>query len=157
MRNRATDTRTGHLDAGRRAGVTFQGWYAGTANHNFVTLQMIEAAAWDDDRRAADPLRNPKIEEFDFGKLVAQFDQARAVNPVLDRWSLMNGLLSAHLSGSDSAALGGDLAYRYAETGALTGMGLASAQTVLKDPQFGNQAQALQPLASLQDGPGRHS
>ena len=56
------------------------------------------------------------------------------------------------LSGSDTAALGGDLAHQYGSNGSLTGMNLAAAQTVFNDPQFGGTAQTLHPLQGLQGG-----
>jgi len=131
------------LDAGGGDGVTLQGWYAAPANRNFVTLQVIEGSSWDYNPWSSNTLYNKKVETFDFGKLVAQFDQARAANPSLTSWNVMNGLLSAHLSGSDTAALGGDLAYQYGMNGDLSGMGVAAAQNTLKGTNFGAQAQTL--------------
>ena len=81
------------------------------------------------------------------------FDQAGNT----DQWSIANTLLSAHLSGSDTAALGGDLAYQYNLNGTLAGIGLASAQTVINDASFGVSAQQLHPLAGLQTGTDRLS
>ncbi|HEX7636250.1 MAG TPA: hypothetical protein VF427_13355 [Noviherbaspirillum sp.] len=78
-----------------------------------------------------------------FGKLVAQFNQAQAANPKLSSWSLMNGLLDAHLAGSDSAALGGDLAYYFGTKGSLSGMDLATAISTVQDAQFGKNAQKV--------------
>jgi len=65
---------------------------------------------------------------------------------------LTNGLAQFHLSGSDTDALGGDLAYQYGENASLAGIGFNKAQDVLASPQFGTQAQTLRPLATLQDG-----
>ncbi|MCR4304001.1 MAG: hypothetical protein NUV63_07230, partial [Gallionella sp.] len=70
-------------------------------------------------------------------------------------WNLTDSLLSAHLAGSDTAALGGDLAYQYNLNGALAGIGLASAQTVMNDAGFGVSPQQLHPLAELQTGTAR--
>jgi len=42
-------------------------------------------------------------------------------------WVLTNALLDAHLAGSDTEAIGGDLAYRYGLNGGLTSIGLAQA------------------------------
>ena len=53
---------------------------------------------------------------------------------------------------SDTAALGGDLAYQYGRYGSLANVGLVGAQNVLGNAQFGVQAQTLQPLAGLQEG-----
>jgi hypothetical protein len=64
----------------------------------------------------------------------------------------MNTLLDAHLAGSDTEALGGDLAYRYGLTGSLAGLALTPAQGTLSSAQFGSAPQSLQPLAGLQEG-----
>lgn len=61
----------------------------------------------------------------------------------------MNGLLDAHLAGSDTAALGGDLASVYGSQGHVTGMDLAAAQTTVQSSQFGATAQTLQPWATI--------
>jgi hypothetical protein len=61
-------------------------------------------------------------------------------------------LTSFQLAGSDTAALGGDLAYQYGKNGTLAGMGLTAAQDVIGDSNFGTQAQTLHPLAGLQTG-----
>jgi hypothetical protein len=61
---------------------------------------------------------------------LSAFDAARAADPMIRRWAMMNALLELHLAGSDDAALGGDLAY-----------------------QFGMQAKSLRPLATLREGP----
>jgi len=58
----------------------------------------------------ADPLLNRKVERFDFSVIATAFDQALAADPALSAWSLTSKLLDAHLGGSDSEALGGDLA-----------------------------------------------
>ena len=52
-------------------------------------------------------------------------------------------MLKFHLGGSDSAAIGGDLAFQYGATGNLAGVSLAAAQQVLTDPQFGMTSQSL--------------
>jgi hypothetical protein len=97
-------------------------------------------------------LVNQKIQQFDFAALVAKFDQARAQNATLKSWNLMNGLLDAHLAGSDTEAMGGDLAYQYGHAGTLAGIGLTPAQTELRAAQFGNQTQALQPDSVIKQG-----
>ena len=89
-----------------------------------------------------------KVEQFDFAALANAFDAAGQVNG----WALTNALLSAHLSGSDTAALGGDLAYQYGKSGTLSGIGLTPAQEVLNAPQFGSGAQTLRPIQDLQQG-----
>jgi hypothetical protein len=93
-----------------------------------------------------------KVEEFNFQGLVGAFDAALAANPTLSSWALTNALTQFQLAGSDTAALGGDLAYYYGLNGTLAGIGFGKAQDVVTSTQFGAQAQALRPLASLQDG-----
>ena len=92
------------------------------------------------------------MERFDFLTLVQAFDAARAANANITRWQMMDKLLTAHLAASDSEALGGDLAYQYNLNGTLAGIGWGKAQEVVANAGFGTQAQALQPLASLQEG-----
>ena len=73
-----------------------------------------------------------------------------AADPGLSSWDLTNALLDFHLGSSDTAALGGDLAYQYALNGNLSGISVVSAHNVVDSAQFGTQAQTLQPLQSLQ-------
>jgi hypothetical protein len=92
-----------------------------------------------------------KIETFDFAALVADFDAARVANPSLTSWALTNTLISRHLTGSDSAAIGGDLAYRYNRLGSLGDISFTPGIGLLTAPEFGSSTQALQPLVGLQD------
>jgi hypothetical protein len=116
------------------------------------TMQVIAEAMQGYSQASGDPLLDDKVEWFDFGALVAAFDDARAANRNIARWSMMSELLDAHLGGSDGAALGGDLAYQYGKTGTLAGIGLPAAQSVLGAAGFGTEAQALQPQAVVTDG-----
>lgn len=95
------------------------------------------------------------MQNFDFKGLVGAFDNVRSATPTLSSWALTNALTQFHLSGSDSAALGGDLAYQYGSNGTLAGIGVAAAQQVLGETGFGGQAQTLHSLASLQVGAQR--
>lgn len=128
------------LSTGGSSQITLKDWYAAAGNQTVDKLQVVESVpywgwgqtspnGWD-------------IDTFDFKALVQQFDAARAANPKLSQWSLMNGLLDAHLSSSDSAALGGELATRYA-AGGESAISLGVAQDTLKDAHFGSQAQAV--------------
>jgi hypothetical protein len=96
-----------------------------------------------------------KVQSFDFSALVAAFDAARAANSTLTRWQMMDKLLAAHLGGSDTEALGGDLAYRYGVAGSLAGIGFDNAAAILSASQFAANGQALQPAATLQQGAHR--
>jgi hypothetical protein len=132
--------------------VTLKNWYADTDNQQFVTLQVIAEAMAGYSQSSPDPLRDDKVEAFDFGALVSAFDAARAADAMITRWEVMNALLDAHLAGSDDTALGGDLAYQYGLNGTLAGIGTGAAQDALGAAQFGAQAQQLRPLATLQEG-----
>ena len=111
-------------------------------------LQVIVEAMAVYSPDSADPLLDHKVEQFNFTALADAFDAAGQVNG----WSLTNALLNAHLWGSDTEAIGGDLAYQYGRSGTLSGIGLAPAQDVLSAPQFGSGTQALRPLQDLQQG-----
>lgn len=140
------------LDAGSGDRLTFKDWYAATPVRLVLNLQLIAEAMAGFNPAGSDPLLNRKVQSFDFQGIFGAFEAARAANPALTSWALTNALLDFHLSGSDTEALGGDLAYQYGKNGSLTGISLNSAQDIVGSAQFGAQAQALRPLASLQDG-----
>jgi VCBS repeat-containing protein len=140
------------LDAGGGDKLTFKDWYAATPVRSVLNLQVIAEAMAGFNPASTDPLLNRKVQSFDFQGIYGAFEAARAANPALTSWALTNALLDFHLSGSDTEALGGDLAYQYGKNGALTGIALNAAQDVIGSAQFGMQPQALRPLASLQDG-----
>lgn len=131
--------------------VTLKNWYANTANRSVAKLQVVIGGGSDYDAGSASAIRNRKVEQFNFDGLVGAFDQARTANPRLTSWSLSTALLDFHLGGSDSAAIGGDLAYQYATTGNLSAMSMNPALAVLGASQFGMASQSLQPAAALQD------
>jgi hypothetical protein len=80
--------------------------------------------------------------------VVSAFDAAGDPNG----WALTNQLLSQHLSGSDTDAIGGDLAYQYGRNGTLAGIGFDPAMAIMINPSFGAGVQTLQPLQDLQQG-----
>jgi len=133
--------------------MTLQNWYNGANNKSVLNLQVIAEAMIDFDANSADPLLNKKVQNFDFQGLVAAFDSAGDPN----NWALTNQLLSKHLSGSDTDAIGGDLAYQYGRNGTLAGIGFDPAIAVMSSASFGSAAQTLQPLQDLQQGPKRLS
>ncbi|MDK9725993.1 MAG: putative Ig domain-containing protein [Sterolibacteriaceae bacterium MAG5] len=145
------------LDAGNGEGMVFKNWYAATPVRGVANLQVMAEAMAGFDETSADPLLNAKVQDFDFQGLADAFDAARATTPGLTSWALSSALTQFHLSSSDSAALGGDLAYQYGRNGSLAGLGLTAAQEVMGDAAFGNQTQALRPLAGLQEGAVRLS
>jgi hypothetical protein len=147
---------TGPSTSSGQAGdqLTLQNWFTGTANRSVASLQIVlDGATYNP--ASPDTLLNKQVQRFDFAGLAQGFDGALAANPALSAWSLADALLTAHLAGSDSEALGGDLAYQYAANGTLAGIGLAPAQAELASPSFGTAAQTLQPLANLQIGAAR--
>ena len=138
------------LDIGASDSITFKNWYAGA--QNIVNLQVVESAMTDFNHGSTDVLRNSNVENFDFQALVAAFDQAQAANPGLNAWGVTNDLLNAHLASSDTAALGGDLAYVYGSQGSLSGMNVAAAQNTLSNSQFAAAPQTLNPWPTLNTG-----
>jgi len=120
-------------------------------------LQVIAEAMTDFVAGGTDPLRDQAIEQFNFADLVGAFDAARAANSSLNSWALVGALTNAQLAGSDSAALGGDLAYQYGKNGTLAGTGITPALDILSNVALGASAQTLTPLAGLQTGTARLS
>ncbi|MBI5660126.1 MAG: putative Ig domain-containing protein, partial [Nitrosomonadales bacterium] len=142
------------LATGNGDQITMRDWFAGTANRSVANLQIVlDNTAYNP--ASPDTLLDRQVHRFDFAALAQGFDQALATDPALNAWSLADSLLSAHLAGSDTEALGGDLAYQYNLNGGLAGIGAASAQAVLGDASFGVSPQLLHPLAGLQTGAAR--
>ena len=106
------------LDLGQADAVTLEGWYLDSSRKNVTTLQVVTAAPGGDYLAgSSDRLRNRKVVAFDFEQLVVRFDAARAANPALTTWSMAADLNAAYVSGNDTRAIGGDMAWRYATTG----------------------------------------
>ena len=145
------------LQVGASDQVTFVGYYTSSSNRSVNNLQVVIEGTSEYDAGSADAMRNKKIETFNFEGLVAAFDAARAADPTLTTWALTNALLTQHLSGSDTAAIGGDLAYRYNRFGTLSDISFTPALGILGASGFGTSAQTLQALASLQDSSARLS
>jgi hypothetical protein len=138
------------LNAGSNDSMRLKDWYSG--KETVDKLQLILDATADFDTNSSDPLLNHKVQTFDFRGIAAQFDQALAQSPGLTSWALTNALLQFHLSGSDDAAIGGDLAYWYGRNGGVTGISLQAAQAAIGAPGFGADAQALHAFSGLQEG-----
>ncbi|MFO1283029.1 MAG: calcium-binding protein [Burkholderiales bacterium] len=142
------------LDAGVDQ-ITFKDWYAAAANHRISTLQMVVDASTDYLSGSTDPLRNRRIAQFDFARIASDFDTALAANPALGRWTLGGALAGAWRSGSDTAALGGDLAYQFGRNGTLSAIGDSAAATLLGDANFALASQAFLAPAALSAGAHR--
>ena len=67
----------------------------------------------------------------------------------------MGALLEFQTGGSDTAALGGDLAYQYGLNGSLTGVGYGAAQNALNDANFGAAPQTLNTTTAVYSGVAR--
>jgi len=137
------------VNVGAADRVVLKNWYSG--NKSVLNLQLIDAAMAEFDADSTDPLYK-KSQTFDFLGLVSSFDEARVASPGVTSWALTNALLQWHLSHSDDATIGGDLAYWYGKNGGLSGISIQAAQEVIGASGFGSDAQALRPFAGLQEG-----
>lgn len=147
------------LNTGAAESITFKNWYSVASSQSVLTLQVIAEAMSEFDASSPDPLLDNKVETFDFAGLVGAFDAARTADPGLglSGWALSNALVQFHLSGSDTEALGGDVAYQYGKNGSLNELSITAVQDTISSPQFGGQAQLLHSLQSLQEGVTRLS
>ena len=139
------------LTTGVNESLTFKDWYASPDKHSVANLQMVVEGSNDYDAASSDGLLNQKIAQFDFDAMVSRFDAAQAASPGLSNWALSSAMLDFHLASSDTAAIGGDLAYQYGRYGDLSGMSVNAAQALLAGAQFGAARQALQGGATLHD------
>jgi hypothetical protein len=57
-------------------------------------------------------------------------------------------------SGSDTEAIGGELAWQYGKYGTLSNVGLAATQAILNEDGFGSEVQALGVTEDAWDGGG---
>ncbi|MBI2727867.1 MAG: putative Ig domain-containing protein [Polaromonas sp.] len=129
--------------------MTLKNWYSSASNRTVAELQVMTAGG-DYDANSSDQTRNKQVEVFDFTKLVQKFDAARAANSAnANGWAMMNSMLDAHLQGSNTQALGGDLAFQYGTAGSLAGIGLGVAQASLA---AGTDWQNLQSRTQLEQG-----
>lgn len=140
------------LGMGQADQITFENWYAATPSRPVVKLQVIAESMSGFNAGGSDPLLDQKVEHFDFAGLVGAFDAARTAMPTLSSWVLTDALHNFQKAGSDSAAIGGELAYQYGRHGTLSAIGLSAAQEIISDSRFGTQAQDLRPLSELQGG-----
>jgi trimeric autotransporter adhesin len=141
------------LDAGSGDQITFRNWYQTWVNNKSVlNLQIVADSMAAFNAGGSDPMLNRRLATFDFAGLVGQFDAALLANPTLTNWNLASALASNYLSGSDTAAIGGDIAYDFGHRNALTNIGAVAAQTVLAGATFGVGAQTLQAAATLYSG-----
>jgi Ca2+-binding RTX toxin-like protein len=136
------------LGTGRAEQIVFQDWYAAPGHASVATLQLSGAAA-------PGAAAGGRIALFDFGALVARFDEALAQGA--SSWSAWSALEQCRRGASDTAAIGGDLAQQYALNGKLSNIGMLPALDIIGSPAFGIAAQSLfadqaAPGALLNDG-----
>jgi Ca2+-binding RTX toxin-like protein len=132
-----------------------KGWYLAAGDQTVTKLQVVIDSSSDYAPGTADALRNSRIASLSFTQLVAAYDAARASNSTLVNWSPSESTLqAARLSSSETLALGGNLAYRYAHDGALVNVAYDAIGQQLAATGFGTIAQAIADFASLQMAPG---
>jgi Ca2+-binding RTX toxin-like protein len=132
--------------------ITFRNWYASTPTRPIATLQVIAEAMDDFAQGGSDPLKDQRVERFNFTGLVETFDAARTANAGLSSWALTNALNNFSQGGSDTAAVGGDFAYQYGKNGTFAGMGVTTALNTLSDVNMGATSQALTAPSGQQSG-----
>jgi Ca2+-binding RTX toxin-like protein len=121
------------LNLGGSDSMTFKDWYLDTTRRNLTTLQVVTAATGGDfSASSTDRMKNKGVVNFNFEALVNKFDQARAANPTLTSWPLATQLDAFYSSGSNTQALGGNLAYRYATTGSYGDLGWAGVRAAMQ-------------------------
>ncbi len=102
------------LKVGALDQITFTGYYTSSSNRSVNTLQVILEGSTDYNAGSSDAMYNKKVESFNFDGLFLAFEAARTANPTSHVLGAQQRAVRASiLSGSDTAALGGDLAYRY--------------------------------------------
>jgi Ca2+-binding RTX toxin-like protein len=122
--------------------ITFQRWYdvAPFATPKIKYLQIVIEGTKLYSPSSADPMRNQKVQYFDFLGLVAAFDAARAAG---QNFNVADNLARFRLWGSNDVAFGGALAYQYAKSGSLGTLSYQQMRAVIGDPAFGNAAQPI--------------
>lgn len=140
------------LKTGMGEQIAFNSWYSSTNAHSVGTLQVVTEGGADYVVGSASAIHDNKIEQFNFNALVAQFDQVRVGQGSSFSWNVAPSLEAFSSGGSDSAAIGGDLAYQYAQRDTLSALSAMPALAIIGSPSFGVGSQALQAGAALNDG-----
>ncbi|MBE0620821.1 MAG: tandem-95 repeat protein, partial [Burkholderiales bacterium] len=133
------------LNVGNGESIDFTGWFdtSWLDNKAISRLQIVAEAMADFDSQSADPLWNKRIQQFDFAGLADQFEADLAADPGITTWQLAPHLADFSLGGSDTEAIGGDMAYLYGKNGNLDGLTEAELHAQLEDATFGTQSQTL--------------
>ncbi len=118
--------------------VSFTDWYSG--NKAVSKLQIVIEGTRDYSATSPDPMKNKKIQTFDFTGLVNAFDAARAAGQT---FNVANNLAAYRLSGSDTDAIGGAIAYQYNKNGAISTITDAQLKGILASSNFAANAQPI--------------
>ncbi len=130
--------------AGSTDSLKFTGWYAASGNRTTTTLQLVVDSTADYNAGSADQLVNRRVVRLNFTTLVNAFNTVYAGNPSIGDWAIPSATLtSAYVAGSDTQALGGDLAYRYGRDGNFSALDFATATAVLGNANFATAAQSF--------------
>ena len=122
--------------------VAFTDWYSG--NKAVSKLQIVIEGTRDYSATSTNPMNNKKVQTFDFLGLVAAFDTARAAG---QKFTVATALPTYRLSGSDSDAIGGAIAYQYGRNGAISSITNAQLQAILASTNFGANPQPIDATA----------
>ncbi len=150
--------RSGHdlqIRLGGNESITLDNWYAWGCNRPQVTLQVVAEAMAGFNQAGSNALRDDSTERFNLNGLIGRFDQLRQSNPFLSQWAVAGALAQFHLGGSDTAAIGGDLAYRYGLDGTLAGSSAADAASLIGAAGFGSGLQSLGTVGLAGEGERR--
>ncbi|HEX5337938.1 MAG TPA: putative Ig domain-containing protein, partial [Gallionella sp.] len=133
------------LNVGNGESITFANWFDSSWQDNkaISTLQVVAESMANYDAGSADPLLSKRIQQFDFVALANQFEAASTADPTITTWQLAPHLAEFSLGGSDTAAIGGAMAYLYGKNGNLDGLSESALRAQLNDTAFGTGNQAL--------------
>jgi hypothetical protein len=109
------------------------------------TLQMVIEGTSNYSATSTNALNNKKIQTFNFLGLVTAWDAAGRPTT----FNIANNLATYRTGGSDTAMIGGAIAYQYARTGTLGTLTNGQMQAVINDPAFGVSAQSITPVVGL--------
>ncbi len=133
--------------AGVEAYQSFQDWYADGDSIGDIQLSFESPAVAND---PAEISNNPSIQTVQTGRPGQGIDAEDT--PGLSNWSIGYALMEMHLAKSDDAALGMEVGHFNGLNGALTGIGLEAAQSMIGAARFGSDAQSMQMLSGLTEG-----
>jgi hypothetical protein len=119
---------------------------------DFRYLQVIVSSS-DYAPTSTDPLRNRKVVVIDWPALAQ--DYLATVNSG-QKWTMETGLRNHFVWSSDTAALGGAIAYEYGTKGNINSVSLETRSAILNDPyvNVAGQPISLAAYGNLSSGPG---